>query len=93
MLGAARGATLMGRWCKGSLRGSKSPMQREVMGVSVMRCLYRLIPLYMLICPLIGASPAPPLEVVSCEGAQLLEPNFASIFKPRILKAKFKSGL
>ena len=61
-------------------------MQREVMAVSVMRCLYRLIPLYMLICPLIGASPSP-LEVVSFEGTQILEPNFASIFKPRILKA------
>ena len=62
-------------------------MQRELMGVSVMRCLYRLIPLYMLICPLIGAPPSPHFEVVSWEGVQLLEPNFASIFKPRILKA------
>ena len=76
----------MGMWCKGPPRGGKSPMQRVLMRVSVMRCLYRLIPLYMLICPLIGASPSP-LEVVPCEGAQLLEPNFASIFKPRILKA------
>ena len=58
----------MGRWCKGSLRGSKSPMQRVLMGVSAMRCLYRLIPLYMWICPLIGAPLSPPSRVSSVRG-------------------------
>ena len=69
-------------------------MQRELMGVSVMRCLYRLIPLYMLICPLIGASPSPPRGCLLRGGPILRRPHpNKKIFHPNIQTPKYKSVL